>query len=76
MFANFGSDLAIGHLVHGLNGKDPSFQSFTLKMFFQLSFCLSGTKNLDRVCIMNNSENLVVKIVEVVPELPVSCVFG
>jgi len=75
VLSNLRCDLAIGHLVHGFDGKDVCFKSFVLKTFFQLTFGLAGAKDLDRVCVTNNSGDLIVIAVEMVRKFSVSLVF-
>jgi hypothetical protein len=70
-------DLAIGHLVHGFNRKDMTFESFVLKTLFKLTFGLAGTNYLDGICATNASDDSGsgVEAVELVPELSVPRVF-
>src|SRR5512142_1522888 len=74
MLPNFRRDLAIGHLIHSLYGKDARFEPFMAYTFSQLAFCLARPENLDRIRVAQARNDLVVKGVQGISELPIPLV--
>ena len=71
MLANSRHDLALCHLVSGLNANDSLAESLALEPLLKLTLCLTRTKDQDRVCLSYDRDDLVVVSAELVVKAPV-----
>ena len=69
--AHLGRDLTIRHLIHGLNFDGASTRFFTFQALFEFALGLPGAENHQRFRLMHRSNDLVVKSVQLLRELPV-----
>jgi len=72
VLSNFGRNLAASHLVNCFNADDAPAEFFTLKTFLELAFCLTGAEYLNRFCITNTCDDVIIVFAELVRKLPVS----
>ena len=71
-----GRDLAIRHLVHGLDADDAVAERFMAKTGFELDLRLARAEDQDQVRMPNARDDLGVVLVEVAEEPPVPLVLG
>lgn len=74
VLSNFCGNLAIGHLVNCFNTDDAPTKSFIRETFFELSLCLTRTKEQDGFCVTNMCDHLIIVGVEMAGKLSVSLV--
>ena len=76
VLANLRCDLAIGHLVDGLNGNDVSTELVSLEALFQFAFGLTGTKQQEGFSTTNRRDHLIVVLVQMTGKLPLVTIIG
>jgi hypothetical protein len=72
MLSNFGRKMTVSHLANCLNADDAPAEFFTLKTFLEFVFCFTGAEYLNRFCITNTCDDVIIVFAELVRELPVS----
>ena len=58
-FSNFRCDLVVCHIVHGFNLNDALLKPIFLQMFRKFMLGITGSKDLDQLCVTNMSDDLV-----------------
>jgi len=67
-------NLPIRHLVNGFNTNYPPAERFILKTFFELDFCLTGTKYQDGFGVTNTRYYTIIVFIEMAGKTIVSLV--